>query len=211
MTTPLPTTRLGWTGMDLTRVGFGAWAIGGAGWAYAGAARTTSRRSRRFATRWSPESTGSTPPPFTGSDTPKRWWRPRWPGCPRRTGPTSSPRAVWSGIGPTGPRLPAGSARPASLRREVEASLRRLRVERIDLYQLHWPAEDGTPLEEYWEVFADLKREGKIRAVGLSNHASAAGGGRADRPRGRHPAAVRPDQPRRRRRVRRGPASTKPE
>ena len=59
---------------------------------------------------------------------------------------------------------------PASIRAEVEASLRRLRVERIDLYQMHWPAEDGTPLEEYWQVFTDLKREGKIRAAGLSNH-----------------------------------------
>jgi aryl-alcohol dehydrogenase-like predicted oxidoreductase len=35
---------------------------------------------------------------------------------------------------------------------------------------MHWPAEDGTPVEEYWQVFADLKREGKIRAAGLSNH-----------------------------------------
>ena len=59
---------------------------------------------------------------------------------------------------------------PASLRAEVEASLRRLRVDRIDLYQMHWPAEDGTPLEEYWQTFADLKREGKVRAIGLSNH-----------------------------------------
>jgi len=58
----------------------------------------------------------------------------------------------------------------ASIRTEVEASLRRLRVERIDLYQMHWPPEDGTPLKEYWQVFTDLKREGKIRAAGLSNH-----------------------------------------
>jgi aryl-alcohol dehydrogenase-like predicted oxidoreductase len=35
---------------------------------------------------------------------------------------------------------------------------------------MHWPAGDGTPLEEYWQVFTDLKREGKIRAAGLSNH-----------------------------------------
>jgi len=35
---------------------------------------------------------------------------------------------------------------------------------------MHWPTEDGTPLEEYWQVFTDLKREGKIRAAGLSNH-----------------------------------------
>jgi aryl-alcohol dehydrogenase-like predicted oxidoreductase len=62
---------------------------------------------------------------------------------------------------------------PASLRREVEASLRRLRTERIDLYQMHWPAEDGTPLEEYWQTLLDLKREGKVGAVGLSNHNAA--------------------------------------
>jgi aryl-alcohol dehydrogenase-like predicted oxidoreductase len=43
-------------------------------------------------------------------------------------------------------------------------------VERIDLYQVHWPAEDGTPLEEYWQVMVDLRTEGKVRAVGLSNH-----------------------------------------
>jgi aryl-alcohol dehydrogenase-like predicted oxidoreductase len=53
---------------------------------------------------------------------------------------------------------------------EVEASLRRLNVERIDLYEMHWPASDGTPVEEYWQAFLDLKREGKVRAVGLSNH-----------------------------------------
>jgi aryl-alcohol dehydrogenase-like predicted oxidoreductase len=52
----------------------------------------------------------------------------------------------------------------------VEASLPRLRTERIDLYQMHWPAEDGTPVQEYWQVLVDLKREGKIRAAGLSNH-----------------------------------------
>ena len=43
-------------------------------------------------------------------------------------------------------------------------------VERIDLYQMHWPPSDGVPVEEYWQVFTDLKREGKIRAAGLSNH-----------------------------------------
>jgi aryl-alcohol dehydrogenase-like predicted oxidoreductase len=59
---------------------------------------------------------------------------------------------------------------PDSIRREVEDSLRRLGVERIDLYQMHWPANDGTPVEEYWRALLDLKAEGKVRAVGLSNH-----------------------------------------
>jgi aryl-alcohol dehydrogenase-like predicted oxidoreductase len=65
---------------------------------------------------------------------------------------------------------PRRAGAPASIRAEVEASLRRLKVERIDLYQMHWPAEDGTAVEDYWQVFTDLKREGKIRAAGLSNH-----------------------------------------
>jgi aryl-alcohol dehydrogenase-like predicted oxidoreductase len=59
---------------------------------------------------------------------------------------------------------------PASLRHEIEGSLRRLKVERLDLYQIHWPAEDGIPIEAYWQTLLDLKREGKVGAVGLSNH-----------------------------------------
>jgi aryl-alcohol dehydrogenase-like predicted oxidoreductase len=65
---------------------------------------------------------------------------------------------------------------PASLRRECEASLRRLRVERIDLYQIHWPRWGSSPpgydpgsLEEAWHTLADLQREGKVRHIGASN------------------------------------------
>jgi aryl-alcohol dehydrogenase-like predicted oxidoreductase len=58
----------------------------------------------------------------------------------------------------------------ATIRHDVEGSLRRLGTERLDLLQLHWPATDGTPVEEYWSVLADLRAEGKIRAAGLSNH-----------------------------------------
>jgi aryl-alcohol dehydrogenase-like predicted oxidoreductase len=57
-----------------------------------------------------------------------------------------------------------------SLRWEIEQSLRRLGVETIDLYQMHWPAEDGTPVEEYWATLNEFVAEGKARAVGLSNH-----------------------------------------
>jgi len=59
---------------------------------------------------------------------------------------------------------------PASLRREIESSLRRLGVDCIDLYQMHWPATDGTRLEDYCQTMLELKQEGKARAVGLSNH-----------------------------------------
>ncbi len=66
--------------------------------------------------------------------------------------------------------MPRRAGAPASIRREVDASLRRLGIERIDLYQMHWPADDGTPLDEYWQTLLDLKKEGKVGAVGLSNY-----------------------------------------
>ena len=53
-----------------------------------------------------------------------------------------------------------------SIRRECEASLRRLKVETIDLYQIHWPNED---LEEGWSEMARLQKEGKVRWIGVSN------------------------------------------
>jgi aryl-alcohol dehydrogenase-like predicted oxidoreductase len=59
---------------------------------------------------------------------------------------------------------------PGSLRWELDESLRRLRLEKIDLYFVHWPAEDGTPVEEYWAVLVEMRRQGKIGAAGLSNH-----------------------------------------
>jgi aryl-alcohol dehydrogenase-like predicted oxidoreductase len=57
----------------------------------------------------------------------------------------------------------------SSIRRECEASLRRLRVECLDLLQVHWPAQDGTPPEESWSMLASLVEEGKTRAIGVSN------------------------------------------
>jgi aryl-alcohol dehydrogenase-like predicted oxidoreductase len=58
---------------------------------------------------------------------------------------------------------------PDSMRRDCEASLRRLGVERIDLYQFHWPDNTGTPVEESWLEMAKLVREGKVRVAGVSN------------------------------------------
>jgi aryl-alcohol dehydrogenase-like predicted oxidoreductase len=65
---------------------------------------------------------------------------------------------------------PYSDCSAVAIRRSVEASLRRLGVERVDLCQIHWPSSDGTPLDEYWGAMLELRAEGKIRAAGLSNH-----------------------------------------
>jgi aryl-alcohol dehydrogenase-like predicted oxidoreductase len=170
MNTLLPTTRLGRTGLLLTRVGFGAWAIGGGDWAFAwgnqddSASIAAIRHAVESGVNWidtaavyglghSEEVVAAALADLPEADRPYVFTKGGlvWDPADR----SAAPRRVGA---------------PASVRAEVEASLRRLRVERIDLYQMHWPAEDGTPVEEYWQVFTDLKREGKIRAAGLSNH-----------------------------------------
>jgi len=61
------------------------------------------------------------------------------------------------------------SLKGASIRREVEASLRRLKIDVIDLYQAHWPADDAAETEEGWTELGKLQKEGKVRWIGASN------------------------------------------
>lgn len=63
---------------------------------------------------------------------------------------------------------PYRDSRPARLRQEIEHSLRRLRTDHVDLYQIHWP-DPETPIEETARLLGDLYEEGKIRAIGVSN------------------------------------------
>ncbi|MBI4260281.1 MAG: aldo/keto reductase [Actinobacteria bacterium] len=59
--------------------------------------------------------------------------------------------------------------RPEQVRRAVEGSLRRLGVDHVDLYQLHWPDRTGVPVEETWGSMAELAQDGLVRFVGVSN------------------------------------------
>lgn len=169
----LPTRRLGRTDMEITRVGFGAWAIGGGGWAYAWGPQddresvAAIRHALDRGLNWidtaavyglghSEEVVAKALAEIPASRRPYVFTKCGlvWNEADRR----QEPRRV-------------GAA--ASIRREAEASLKRLGVERIDLLQMHWPASDGAPLEEYWQALLDLKQAGKVRAVGLSNHSTA--------------------------------------
>jgi aryl-alcohol dehydrogenase-like predicted oxidoreductase len=173
MTTSLPTARLGWTDMYLTRVGFGAWAIGGGGWAYAWGGQDDSesiaaiRAAVESGVNWIDTAA------VYGLGHSEEVVATALAGLPDADRPYVFTKGglVWDPADRSAAPRRAGA--PASIRAEVEASLRRLKVERIDLYQMHWPAEDGTAVEDYWQVFTDLKREGKIRAAGLSNHSIA--------------------------------------
>jgi aryl-alcohol dehydrogenase-like predicted oxidoreductase len=169
-TSTLPMRALGTTGMQITRVGFGAWAIGGGGWSFAWGSQddeesiAAMRHAVERGVNWidtaavyglghSEALVGRLLRDYPESDRPYVFTK-----C----------GLVWDAQRPMVPSLRIGE--PSSLRREVEQSLTRLGVEQIDLYQMHWPAEDGTPLEAYWQTLLDLKTEGKVRAVGLSNH-----------------------------------------
>jgi aryl-alcohol dehydrogenase-like predicted oxidoreductase len=169
-TPPLPTMPLGTTGMRITRVGFGAWAIGGGGWQFAwgsqddAASIAAIRHAIERGVNWIDTAAvyglGHSEEIVAGA----------LRDMPLNDRPYIFTKAglVWDAHDRAA--APRRIGDPASIHREVEASLARLGVERIDLYQMHWPPEDGTRLADYWGALLQLKAEGKVRAVGLSNH-----------------------------------------
>lgn len=169
-TAPLPTRRLGRTDMNITRVGFGAWAIGGpdwvAGWGKQDDRESIAsiRRAVELGVNWIDTAA------IYGLGHSEDVVRRALATMPVDGRPYVFTKCglVWNPADRREPPMRVGA--PESIRREVDDSLRRLGVERIDLYQMHWPANDGTPIEEYWQTLLDLKDEGKVRAVGLSNH-----------------------------------------
>ena len=161
--TQLKTAPLGRTGMEITRVGFGAWAIGGGGWEHGWGPQddeesvSAIHRAVEGGVNWidtaaaygfgrSEEVVGQA---LEGmSDRPYVFTKCSLVGGPGRT--------------------IAHSLKRDSVLREAEASLRRLRVDAIDLYQIHWPIPE-TDIEEGWTALAELKEQGLVRHLGVSN------------------------------------------
>ena len=161
--------KLGTSGMEITAVGFGAWAVGGGGWAYGWGPQDDDDSIRAIVhavdkgVNWidtagvyglghSEEVVGRALTQMPSSERPLVFTK-----C----------ALVWD---PQNPHDPAKRiAEPASLRRDCEASLRRLGVESIDLFQIHWPDESGVPVEESWGEMSRFVDEGKVGAIGVSN------------------------------------------
>ncbi len=155
--------KLGWTDLELSVIGFGSWALGGAGWRYS----------------WGPQD---------DEDSIKAIWRAidlgvNWIDTAAVYGLGHSEEIVGKAIkGLSQKPIIAtkcsrvwdengniqGNLTRESIRREVEDSLRRLDVDVIDLYQIHWPDPEEY-IEEAWATMADLVKEGKVRYIGVSN------------------------------------------
>jgi aryl-alcohol dehydrogenase-like predicted oxidoreductase len=165
----LPTRPLGSSGFNITTVGFGSWAIGGGGWAFSWGPQddaesiATMRHALDLGINWidtaavyglghSEEVVGKMLGELPASQRPLVFTK-----CGLR----------WDIENPM--QAAERILTPKTIRRECEASLKRLGVERIDLYQFHWPDEKGTPVEDSWGTMLKLIEEGKVRAVGVSN------------------------------------------
>jgi aryl-alcohol dehydrogenase-like predicted oxidoreductase len=159
--------RLGTTGFEITRVGLGAWAIGGGEWQ--GGWGPQDDRDSIAAIHHAVEQG------VNWIDTAPAYGLGRAEevvGQAVRQLPEQDRPLVFTKCGlvwQPGGRTVSNSLHPDSIRQECEDSLRRLGVEVIDLLQAHWPTWDDTPLEESWATMAALVDEGKVRHIGLSN------------------------------------------
>jgi aryl-alcohol dehydrogenase-like predicted oxidoreductase len=158
----MQTRRLGRSDLDISTVGVGAWAIGGGGtpWGWGSQDDDDSVAAIHRAIERGVNWVDTAPAYGLGRSEEV---------VGRAVRDMSDPPYVFTkcGLYPveggTDPRLKA-----ASVREECEASLRRLGVEAIDLYQIHWPNPDED-VEEGWGALAELKAEGKVRHIGVSN------------------------------------------
>jgi aryl-alcohol dehydrogenase-like predicted oxidoreductase len=166
----LPKRPLGKTDMDITVLGFGAFAIGGGDWAFT----------------WGPQDDDDSVAAIHHAVSRGINWidtaasyglghSEEVVAKALKDIPPSERPFVFTKCGllsdPAQPMTPARRVGdPATIRQGVDDSLHRLEVDRIDLMQMHWPAEDGVPLEDYWGVMLELQQAGKVREIGLSNH-----------------------------------------
>jgi aryl-alcohol dehydrogenase-like predicted oxidoreductase len=161
--TQLKTTQLGNTALEITRVGFGAWAIGGGGWEFGWGPQEDEKsieaihRALELGVNW--------------IDTAAAYGFGHSEEIVGRAlqGLSEHPYVFTKASLLEGPgRKVEHNLKRDSILREAQASVERLGVEAIDLYQIHWPIPDKD-IEEGWGAFAELKEQGLVRHIGVSN------------------------------------------
>jgi aryl-alcohol dehydrogenase-like predicted oxidoreductase len=162
----MQTRTLGNSDLKITPVGYGAWAIGGSGWHFGWGSQNDDdsiaaiHKALELGVNWI--DTAAVYGLGHSEEVVARALK-SWSGA--RPYVFTKCALRWDSQGNVQKVLKA-----ESIRREVEDSLRRLSVDVIDLYQIHWPPDPDSPdLEEGWSTMAELKREGKVRWIGVSN------------------------------------------
>src|SRR5206468_8287947 len=159
----METRQLGNSDLHITRIGFGAWAVGGIGW---------------YGSMGPQNEADSVPAIHAALDRGMNWI-----DTAALYGLGHSEEVVAEAIKNRDPRpyvftkcervwdskgKVSASLKANSIRRECEDSLRRLKTDVIDLYQIHWPEPDED-IEEGWATMAELQKQGKVRWIGVSN------------------------------------------
>lgn len=159
----MKTRKLGWTDLNLTTIGLGTWAIGGGDWTWG----------------WGPQDDEESVAAIILASEKGINWIDTAPayglghseeivGKALKKLPRRSIVATKCGIEWDNNRKSTHELKGESIRREVEASLKRLGVDVIDLYQIHWPEPDSE-LEPAWQQIANMVKEGKVRYAGVCN------------------------------------------
>jgi aryl-alcohol dehydrogenase-like predicted oxidoreductase len=159
----MKTRQLGKTNLLITPLGFGSWAVGGGGWQFGWGTQddresiAAINRALDLGINWIDTAA------VYGLGHSEEVVARALKGCAERPYIFTKCSMVWDKDGQI-----SHSLKKDSIRREVEDSLRRLQVETIDLYQLHWPDPEAD-IEEGWSALSQLKSEGKVRYIGVSN------------------------------------------
>jgi aryl-alcohol dehydrogenase-like predicted oxidoreductase len=154
---------LGIAGMQITPIGVGAWAMGGGGWAYAWGPQDDRESIKAIRAAIDAGVNWIDTAPVYGLGHSEEVVARALEGVSPRPYVFTKCGMIWDDQGRITRCLKA-----ASIRREADESLRRLRAEVIDLYQIHWP-DPSADIEEAWHTLLQLKKEGKLRYIGVSN------------------------------------------
>ena len=159
----MQTKRLGTSDLELTSIGIGAWAMGGGGWAFAWGPQDDDESIAAIHAALDAGLNWIDTAAVYGLGHSEEVVARALRGRSHKPFVFTKCARIWNENREIGKSLKADS-----IRRELEASLRRLQLDTIDLYQMHWPEPDED-LEEGWGAMAQLQKEGKVRWIGVSN------------------------------------------